>query len=141
MRFRLAALAALLPMTAVAGPQVGPTLVPELPQQTYHALAPNPSSATPRNGWGLRASVDGRWTDLRTPARLDWSADPQVPPSDVQAGVEWRHGGAAAVLGYGQYDEGAAKDPELWDRTIPQETSKHPSDPGVLGLSFVFRSR
>ncbi len=135
-----AAAAALIPTTTQAAGAIGPRLDPAPPLQTYHALALVDPGPAPRNGWGLRASVDGRWTTLRAKG-LQWAADPAVPASDVQAGVEWRRGGAAAVLGYGQYDEGAERDPALWDRTIPEELTRQPSDPGVLGLSFVFRSR
>jgi hypothetical protein len=91
-----AAAAALIPMTAGAAGAVGPRLDPPLPQQTYHALALVDLGPPPRNGWGLRASVDGRWTTLRA-KRLAWAADPAVPTSDVQAGVEWRRGGAATA--------------------------------------------
>ena len=58
----------------------------------------------------------------------------------MQAGVEWRHGSAAALLGYGQFDSGIDHDPARWDRLIAQDRTK-PGDPGVLGLNLVIRSR
>jgi hypothetical protein len=123
----------------MAGPSIGPHLDPSPIQHAYYAPRPVEPGGAPGNGWGLRASLDGRWVDLRSRS-LAWADDPGVPAKDVQAGVEWRHGEAAAVLGYGQFDTGVDKDPSQWDRLIPQDRTL-PGDPGVLGLSLVVRSR
>jgi hypothetical protein len=129
----------LLPLAARADPTIGPRLDPTPIQHAYEAPPPDDSTGARASGWGLRASVNGRWVDLRTRS-LDWATDSDVPASDVQAGVEWRRGGAAAVLGYGQFDTGVDKDPRQWDRLIPQDRTL-PGDPGVLGLNLVLRSR
>jgi hypothetical protein len=134
-----AAVLALLPLAVQAAPLIGPQLDPTPPTEVYPALAPADLGGAPPGGWGWRASVEGRWLDLRD-HNLDWADDPATPAREIEAGLEWRRGPASAVVGYGQYDGGADRDPALWDRLIPGQNST-PSDPGVLGLSLVLHSR
>jgi hypothetical protein len=135
----LAAAAALVPLAAEAASPIGPVLSPAAPVHNYRAVPPTDPGAAPRNGWGWRASMGGRSTDISRHG-LDWSADPTAAAKDIEAGYEWRQGPASAVLGYGQFDGGADKDPALWDR-VAQDQHNRPGDPGVLGLSLVVRSR
>ncbi|HEX3916950.1 MAG TPA: hypothetical protein VHW60_06390 [Caulobacteraceae bacterium] len=135
----LAAAAVLFPLAAEAASPIGPVLSTPTPVHDYPAAPPRDAGAAPSDGWGWRASMDGRWTDISRHG-LAWSADPTAPAKDIEAGYQWRRGPASAVLGYGQFDGGANKDPALWDRIAQDETSK-PGDPGVLGLSLVLRSR
>jgi hypothetical protein len=134
----LAAAAVLFPLAAEAAVP-GPVIATPAPVHDYRATPPTGSGAAPANGWAWRASLGGRWTDISRNG-LDWSPDPTTPAKDIEAGYEWRRGLASAVLGYGQFDGGADKDPALWGR-VAQDQNSQRGDPGVLGLSLVLRSR
>ncbi len=141
---RLLAAALALPVAAQADPlKLPPTAVVAAPsaEGASPSYAPQPPvDPTARYaGWGMRATIQGQSMDLDSPGG-GWAYDPAAGPKDIEAGYDWRKGGADAVLGYGQFDHGAEKTPGGGDNHF-DSLRRHDGADGVLGFSFVLHGR